>query len=96
MTNDSIFSFLWSCVQQVLQKAEEFKIYQGSGYSVSILQFFLSLAILSIVLRALLNFVQSLSIHTVEGSIPVARNIRNTYKELKGRDSNDVLIWMFE
>lgn len=96
MTNDTIFSFLWSCVQQVLAKAEEFKIYQGNGYSVSVIQFFLSLAIFSIVLRALLNFVQSLSVHTVQQSIPVARNIRNTYKELQGRDSNDVLVWMFE
>lgn len=96
MTNDSIYSFLWSCVQQLIQKAEEFKIYNGNGYSVSVLQFFLSIAILSIVLRALLNFVQSLSVHTVQSSIPVARNIRNTYRKLQGRNSNDVLVWMFE
>lgn len=96
MTNDTIYSFLNSCVQQVLQKADEFKIYQGPYFSVSVLQFFLSLAIFSIVLKALLNFVQSLSVHTAERSIPVAKNIHSTYKELQGRNSNDVLVWMFE
>lgn len=78
MTNDTIFTFLYSCVQQVLQKAEEFKIYQGSGYSVSILQFFLALAIFGIVLKALLNFVKSVSLHTVDGSVTLVKNIRSS------------------
>lgn len=96
MTNDTIFVFIRECFQKVLQLAGNFKIYEGNGYSISVLQFFLSLSIISIVLKALLNFVQSLSVHTVESSIPVAKNIHNTYKELQGRNSNDILVWMFE
>ena len=96
MTNDNIFQFLYSLIQQVLQLASDFKIYQGPSYSVSILQFFLALSIMAIVLRSLINFVSStflfsstelsrddLSVKNRRDNIAFKRNLRRVDKEMK-------------
>lgn len=77
-------------VQDVLQMASDFKIYEGNGISVSILSFFLALSITGIVLKALLNFVQSNAIDTAGRTVAIADyeyyKIKNRKKTVKTTD----------
>ena len=96
MTNNSIFDMLWSMISQVLQLATDIKVYDDNGISVSVLQFFIALSIMFIVLSALLNFIRVQSVNNVGHVTESVGLIRRTMGELKGRDSNGVMAWMFE
>lgn len=96
MTNNAIFDMLWSMIQQVIQLASDIKIYDDNGISVSVIQFFIALAIMFIILSALLNYIRVQSVNNVGHVKESVGVIRRTQKELEYRDSNGVMAWMFE
>lgn len=96
MTNNSIFQTLLQFFRSIYQLGDDIKIF-NDGTVVSLNQFVIALALLSIILGALLNFVKAQNALNVDNASDTMRGIKRIGNILKHQDPpRDGLGWRYQ